>query len=156
MKRLNDLIGLPVVSSQDGRILGNLTGLRLKSGGAEILGMCVRTAGLRQRRLVASAQDTLMLGDMSAVVRRLSDVPPAPAWTPQPGQRVLSTDGGLLGLLSGALVDCDHMQVVALEISRGALDDFRMGRLWVRSFRGSDERIIASPEEIDDGEEGDA
>lgn len=49
-------------------------------------------------------------------------------------RRALSTDGQLLGAVSGAMIDETTRDVQALQLSRGYIDDLLVGRQWVRHF----------------------
>lgn len=133
MKRLNSLIGMPVVcrSKRVGRtIRGELTDdlTRLK-------GIWVG-AGLRGTRWISS--DALqMLGQVAILAdelgtRRRMACPPLL-------RRAISTDGTRLGAVIGAEIDELSFAVTALELSRGLWDDLLNRRLHITTYTANRE-----------------
>lgn len=133
MKRLNSLIGMPVVcrSKRVGRALrGELTDdlTRLK-------GIWVG-AGLRGTRWIPS-EALQMLGQVAILAdglgtrRRMECAPLL--------RRAVATDGTRLGAVTGAEIDELSFAVTALELSRGLWDDLTDRRLCVSTYTANRE-----------------
>ena len=67
------------------------------------------------------------------------------------GLTVLSTAGERLGWVTDAFVEESSGRVLALEVSRGIVDDFSRGRIRVRDFTMRPDGVVAVTEEA--GEE---
>lgn len=133
MKRLNGLIGMPVVcrSRRVGRALrGELTEDLTRLKGVWV------GAGLRGTRYIPS-EALQMLGQVAILAdglgeRRRMDCPPLL-------RRAVSTDGTRLGAVTGAEIDELSFAVTALELSRGLWDDLTDRRLRVTTYTANRE-----------------
>jgi uncharacterized protein YrrD len=125
---MNRLIGLPVICGE--KKLGRVSAVTLARDGGRLAGLMVR-GGLHGARWVP-AEAVLCLGALSILVR-------ADGGKRQEGQtfrlgRVSDTSGMRLGCVTDARLDEQTLDVDALEITFGPLDDLLIGRRWVRGF----------------------
>lgn len=134
--RLTRVIGLPVILGQ--RLAGHVERARLTPDGRQLAGLVIRR-GLGGARWV-SRETICVLGDVSVVLRgaptRLSGESAAPP------HRVTDESGLTLGRVTDAWLQPDTLQISALEVSLGPIEDLRQGRLRVRHWdlqSGSDD-----------------
>ena len=125
---LNRLVGLTVVvgEKQDGHVLRGV----LSRDGRRLRGLVVR-GGLRGTRWL-SGEDISVLGDVSVIARS------KPGRCPKDSAfrlfRVTDTLGARLGVVTDALIDEKTLNVVALQVSSGPIDDLISGRWYATSF----------------------
>ena len=75
---------------------------------------------------------------LPAAIRRQEDVI---------GLSVLDTSGERLGWVTDAFIEESSGRVLALEVSRGIVDDFSRGRIRVRDFTMRPDGVVAVTEE---------
>lgn len=138
---LNRLVGLPVVLN--GRRIGQIERAFLNKSGKMLGGIVVRN-GIRGAKWLSHAH-VLALGGVCVLAKDEPEKVPKDARFTL--SRVQDTSGLRLGVVTDALIDTDSMQVMALEISSGPVDDFMHGRLYAKEFVVKISR--ASPEEGD-------
>lgn len=128
IRDMRTLTGLPVISK--GRRIGRAACVELTDDLTRIRGLFV-DCGMRGSRFIPEQMIDL-LGEVAIITggsgRRTS------ARNPTLQRRALSTDGRLLGAVSGAMIDENTRSVEALLLSRGYIDDLLVGRQWVRQY----------------------
>ena len=133
MKRLNGLMGMPVVCRS--RRIGRALRGELSDDLTRLKGIWVG-AGLRGTRYIPS-EALQMLGDVAILTDSLGT-----RWrmhcTPLM-RRAVSTDGTRLGAVTGAEIDELSFAVTALELSRGLWDDLAHSRLYVTAYTANRE-----------------
>ncbi len=125
---MNRLIGLPVICGE--KKLGRVSAVLLTKGGDRLAGLMVQ-GGMRSAKWVP-AESILCLGTISILVGSGG----GKKQEAQPFRlgRVSDTGGMRLGCVTDARLNELTMDVDALEITFGPLDDLFVGRRWVRSF----------------------
>jgi uncharacterized protein YrrD len=120
------LIGLPVI--RGGKTVGLLEQAVLEESGKKLRGIIIRE-GLGGARWV-DREDIQTIGGVSVLVSGDLKKPPREA-NFRLG-RVQDTSGLRLGTVTDALINSETLEVEALEISNGPLDDLLHGR-WLAS-----------------------
>jgi len=125
---MRSLTGLPVIHR--GKRIGRAVSVELTNDLTRMRGLYV-DCGLRGSRFIPEHMIGV-LGEVAIIAEGLGQRanrknPPLP-------RRALSTDGRLLGAVSGAMIDESTRNVEALLLSRGYIDDLLGGRQWVRRF----------------------
>lgn len=128
MIRLGRLAGLPVIL--EGASLGRVEQSVLSRDGHALAGLVVRR-GLGAARWVAS-RDILVLGDVSVIVCRKPGKVPADAGFTLTG--VKDSAGLNLGRVTDVFLHRRSLQVAALEITLGLVEEFTLGRLLARQY----------------------
>lgn len=126
--RLMRVLGLPAILGE--RRMGHVERAALDLKGRKLRGMVIRR-GLGGARWVGR-EDVQVLGDVSLVLQRTPgrlprDLEAAPG-------RVSDESGLTLGRVTDAWLRPDTMEVTALEVTLGPLEDLRRGRLRVRDW----------------------
>lgn len=147
MKNARSILGMPVVKG--GRKIGRVTGVDYNRSLRALAGVWVY-CGVRGTRYIART-GLSMLGDVALLAtqsgkRTHFDEPPL-------FRRALSTSGGRVGAITDALIDENTLEVPALELSLGYLDDFTGGRQRVWQFKVCDngDVIIEQPDAVPEG-----
>ncbi len=145
MKRLDEILGLPVILKQSGLKVGTVSGACLAQSGKAIAGLMIEKNHWRGKGGFLPMNGTGLIGDVSVIAEGMNSHPKA--LTPLTlGQRVVSIDGQRLGLLTNAMIDVETGEITAVEVSRGLIDDWTSGRLWVRSFQNSSSQTVVDVE----------
>ena len=126
--RLNRVVGLPAVLG--GRTLGHVERAVLDRASLQLRGFTVRR-GLLGARWV-SREGVSVLGDVSVVLQSAPVRPPKDADCPL--GRVTDESGLTLGRVTDAWLRPDTLEITALEVTLGPLEDLRRGRLRVRDW----------------------
>ena len=126
MTGIQGLIGLPVIKS--GKTVGLLEQAVLEESGKKLHGIIVRE-GLGGAKWVDS-EHIQTIGGVSVLVNGDLKKPPKEAAFRL--GRVQDTTGLRLGTVTDALINPDTLEVEALEISNGPVDDLLYGR-WLAS-----------------------
>lgn len=135
MTSLNRLVGLPVVLN--GRKIGQIERAILNKSGKKLSGMVVRD-GIRGAKWLKS-DDIVALGGISVLSQKpLGKLPKDARFSLS---RVQDTSGLRLGMVTDAFLNPETMEVIALEISSGPVDDFMHGRLYAREFVVKDSKV---------------
>jgi uncharacterized protein YrrD len=128
MTSLRKLIGLPVVL--DGRNAGHILRAVLTRDGKKLRGLILR-GGMRGPRWL-SREQILLIGKVSVIGSG------QPRKVPKDAEyklfRVSDADGTRLGVVSDAILHEETLEVVALEISSGPVDDLVDGRWLATAF----------------------
>lgn len=146
IKDLRNITGLPVILG--GKRIGRAAGVELTDDLTRMSGLYV-DCGMRGSRFIPERMIGI-LGEVSIIAegsgRRAS------AKSGALPRRALSTDGQLLGAVSGAMIDETTREVTALQLSRGYIDDVLVGRQWVRHFTvNRDSGDVIFPEDTPKG-----
>ena len=128
MKNLRLLVGMPVICG--GRKLGRVVQAQVSEELTCMTGLFV-DAGIKGTRFIPSS-DVSVLGDVAVLVRS-EGRRGARAQCGYP-RRALTPDGKHLGAICGAGVNEESLNVEALELSIGWLEDVLTGRRRVRRF----------------------
>ncbi len=128
MKNLRLLVGMPVIC--EGRKLGRVVQAQVSGELTRMTGLFV-DAGLKGTRFIP-AEDVNVLGDVAVLVRSAG----RRGVRAQCGypRRALAPDGKRLGAICGAGVNEESLNVEALELSVGWLEDMLTGRRRVSRF----------------------
>ena len=122
------MIGMPVMI--DGKLAGSVLRGVLTEDGRTLRGIVMR-GGIKGARWLPREQISL-IGDLSIIGRG------ATSRVPRDAQyrlfRVSDPEGARLGIVTDALLSEETLQVAALEISEGPLDDLISGRWYATSF----------------------
>ncbi|MBP3452380.1 MAG: hypothetical protein J6M20_01515 [Clostridia bacterium] len=126
--RLGSLVGLP--AALNGQLVGLVEQTVLTTDGRALRGLVVRHGLGSARWVEAEAID--VLGDVSVILRR------KPARLPRDASFTLTsvkdTAGLNLGRVTDAYVNPATLQVTALEISLGLVEELTLGRMLARQF----------------------
>ena len=128
MIRLGSVVGLP--AALEGRMVGRVEQAVLTPDGHALRGLVLRHGLGGARWVDASAID--VLGEVSVILGR------KPQRLPPDADFILTSvkdTGGLnLGRVTDAYVNPATMQVTALEVSLGLVEELTLGRMLARSF----------------------
>ena len=127
--RLMRVLGLPVILGQ--RRVGHVERIALDPQGRQVLGIVIRR-GMGPRRWAPRA-GVQVLGDVSLVLSNAPEKKP-PQGTEDVPHRVTDESGLTLGRVTDAWLQADTLDVTALEVTLGPLEDILRGRLRVRSW----------------------
>jgi len=133
MPKGRELVGLPVISQDQGEELGRVQDLLYDEQAGCLKGLLLADGGwLRQSQVVDFAR-LAGRGPKSFTVTGAGDVShelPSGArrWQEIKGLRLLNQEGEELGLVEDLVVDLPSGQVQALEISTGLVNDLLEGR----------------------------
>ena len=145
MKGVKAFVGMPVILA--GKRVGHVACLTLDEGLTRVTGLRV-ARGLRGNRFI-SAGSVSLLGDVAVLVADQGVRPGGERGLNL--RRATTTDGQILGAITGALIDERTLQVTALELSSGWWDDLARGRRYVYGWTASSgENVILEC----DGERG--
>jgi len=128
MMRLKKLIGLPVVLN--GRNAGHVLKAVVTRDGHNLRGLILR-GGVRGPRWLSREQIQL-LGKVSIIAS--GETRKVPRDAEYKLFRVSDSDGTRLGVVSDAVIHEETLQVIALEISSGPVDDLIDGRWLATAF----------------------
>jgi len=126
--RLSRVVGLPVIHA--GKLLGHVEQAVADGEGRHLTGLVIRR-GLRGTRW-ASRTDVGVLGEVSVVLTHLPQRPPQRVQ--KPWGLVKDASGLTLGRVTDMWLQPETMEVTALEVSLGPLEDIRHGRLRVEDW----------------------
>ena len=126
MTGIQGLIGLPVI--RGGKTVGMLEQAILEESGRKLRGIIVRE-GIGGAKWV-DVEDIRTIGGVSVLISGDLKKPPKEAGFRL--GRVQDTSGLRLGTVTDALLNPDTLEVEALEISNGPVDDLLYGR-WLAS-----------------------
>ena len=126
--RLTRVLGLPAILGE--RLLGHVERTALDPRLRRLRGLVIRR-GLGGARWV-SREGVSVLGDVSVVLQSAPGRPPKDADCPL--GRVTDESGLTLGRVTDAWLKPDTLEITALEVTLGPLEDLRRGRLRVRDW----------------------
>ena len=126
--RLNRVVGLPVILGE--RRVGHVERVALTPQARQLRGLVIRN-GLGGARWVPR-EGVSVLGDVSLVLREAPGRMPSEA--PEVPRRVTDGSGLTLGRVTDAWIRPDTLEVTALEITLGLLEDLLHGRLRLRDW----------------------
>ena len=131
----SQLIGLPLVEKESGRILGRIVEIEYLPGERALRGLYYRTGGFLHRTCRLPMELVTVMGAHAVICRR---APQQAAKVPDPLERtaVYSQTGEMLGRLGDILVDPANYAVTGMELRRSFLDDLRDGRPVIRDITG--------------------
>ncbi len=145
MKGLKAFVGMPVIVG--GKRIGHVAYLTLDERLTRVTGLRI-ARGLRGNRFV-SASSVSLLGDVAVLVTNEGVRPSGERGLNL--RRATTTDGQILGAITGAMIDERTLQVAALELTSGWWDDLARGRRYVYGWTASQgENVILES----DGERG--
>lgn len=113
-----------------GKRIGRAAQVELTEDMTRMRGLYV-DCGMRGSRFIPEEMIELV-GDVAVILRGSGRR--ASAKTNALPRRALSTDGQLLGAVSGAMINETTRNVEALQLSRGYIDDLLAGRQWIRHY----------------------
>lgn len=128
MTRLGSLVGLP--AALEGRMVGRVEQAVLTPDGRSLRGLVLRH-GLGSARW-AAAGSIGVLGQVAVVLREKPVRPPKKADFMLTS--VKDSAGLNLGRVTDVYINPETMQVVALEISLGVVEELRLGRMLARQY----------------------
>ena len=146
MKRLNEVIGLPVMCG--GQRMGFVSALCLSPDAHDVIGLNMQRSF--RGGIFVPESGIRRLGE------RFVEIDRPQAQKTRPGAKfapACDTQGMQLGLITDAAIDEQTLHVTALEISFGPLDDLIGGRRWVHRFTAEEHtgRIVISLPEWERG-----
>lgn len=145
MKGLKAFVGMPVIAGE--RRIGHVAYLTLDESLTHVTGLRI-ARGLRGNRFVP-ASDVSLLGEVAVLVTSEGVRPGNERGLSL--RRATTTDGQILGAITGAMIDERTLKVAALEMSCGWWDDLARGRRYVYSWTANQgENVILES----DGEGG--
>lgn len=142
MKRLNEVVGLPVMCG--GQRMGFVSALCLSPDVHDVVGLNVQRTF--RSGIFVPESGIRRIGD------RCVDILPPQVQKPRAPTRfspACDVQGMQLGLITDAAIDEKTLRITALEISFGPLDDLIGGRRWVHRFTAEAETgrvVITLPE----------
>jgi uncharacterized protein YrrD len=125
VKGVKAFVGMPVILN--GRRIGHVACLTLDEGLKSVTGLRI-ARGLRGNRFIPSSAVSL-LGDVAVLVTDEGVRPGGERGLNL--RRATTTDGQILGAITGALIDERTLSVAALELSSGWWEDLVRGRKYV-------------------------
>ena len=125
VKGVKAFAGMPVVLN--GKRIGHVACLTLDEELTRVTGLRI-ARGVRGNRFIPSG-DVSLLGDVAVLVTGEGRRPNGEHGLNL--TRALTTDGQILGAITGALIDEGTLEVAALELSSGWWDDLARGRKYV-------------------------
>lgn len=126
--RLARVLGLPAILGE--RLMGRVERASLDVQGRQLKGLMIRR-GLGGAKWVGR-DGVSVLGDVSVVLKSAPERPPKEAEVPL--GRVMDESGLTLGRVTDAWLRPQTLEVTALEVTLGPLEDLRRGRLRVRDW----------------------
>ena len=144
MKRLNEMIGLPVMCG--GSKVGVVASMCLSPDSRAIDGFNIRR-GLRSGLFVPG---THVCGMSDKRIEIVSAQGSAAQREKELGT-VCDRRGKAVGLITDAAIDEQTLQVIALEVTFGPVDDLMDGRRWIRRFTACAHGIMISVPEWERG-----
>lgn len=146
MKRLNELIGLPVMCG--GQRMGFVSALCLSPDVHDVIGLNLQRAF--RSGIFVPESGIRRLGDRFVEIERPQS---QKARAPAKFSPACDAQGMQLGVITDAAIDEKTLHVAALEISFGPLDDLIGGRRWVHRFTAEADtgRIVISLPEWEGG-----
>ena len=149
MREIGSIIGLTVVSTGEGESLGTITEVVVDLAAGIIVGVIVGRGpaekGIRVGDLQAIGSDAVLV-ESTQVAEHLSAIPELverPRFSQQLPE-VITSDGRLLGRLTGVYVDSQTKKVARFEVSGGAWQDLTEGVLSLPIVKG----IIHGPDVV--------
>jgi len=131
VKGVKTFVGMPVILG--GRRIGHVACLTLDEGLRKVTGLRI-ARGLRGNRFIPSNAVSL-LGDVVVLVTEEGVRPSGERGLNL--RRATTTDGQILGAITGALIDERTLSVAALELSSGWWEDLARGRRYVYGWTAS-------------------
>ena len=128
VKSSKSLMGMPVICS--GKRLGRVSQISLADDLTKVKGLWI-DCGLRGTRFIDGTQLD-MLGEVAVLAResgKRSQCDERPMM-----RRALSTDGVRIGAITDAVIDEKTLEVKALELTQGYVDDLLSGRRRIWQF----------------------
>ncbi len=144
MKGVKAFVGMPVIL--DGKRIGHVACLTLDEGLTRVTGLRI-ARGLRGNRFIP-ARAVSLLGDVAVLVT--DEGVRAGGERGLTIRRATTTDGQILGAITGALVDEGTRLVAALELTSGWWEDLARGRRYVYGWTANPGSVILEC----DGERG--
>jgi uncharacterized protein YrrD len=147
VKGVKAFVGMPVILN--GRRIGHVACLTLDERLEKVTGLRI-ARGLRGNRFIPSCAVSL-LGDVAVLVTEEGIRPSGERGLNL--RRATTTDGQILGAITGALIDERTLSVAALELSSGWWEDMARGRRYVYGWtacQGESESVVLEC----DGERG--
>ncbi len=145
MKGVKAFVGMPVILG--GKRIGHVACLTLDESLTRVTGLRI-ARGLRGNRFVPAGYVSL-LGDVAVLVTNEGVRPSGERGLNL--RRATTTDGQILGAITGAMIDERTLKVAALELTSGWWDDLARGRRHVYGWTASQgENVILES----DGEGG--
>lgn len=135
MRRLQEMIGLPVM--RGGRRFGTVSSLCLSADVRRVTGVNVRRT-LRGDVFVPGEKVRTLDADRIEIAPDGESAARADA---KPGA-VCDRSGVRVGLVTDAAIDEQTLEVTALEVTFGPMDDLLGGRRWVRRFTACAHGIV--------------
>ncbi len=128
MKGVKAFVGMPVILN--GKRIGHVACLTLDEGLTKVTGLRI-ARGLRGNRFIPSSAVGL-LGDVAVLVKEDGVRPGGERGLNL--RRATTTDGQILGAITGVLIDERTLNVAALELSSGWWEDLVRGRRFVNGW----------------------
>jgi len=150
------IVGLQVVGTKDGKVLGQVTQVICDLASGEMLGLVLGKGaaekGVLAKDIKTIGEDAVMVED-SAVARHLSELPELMQRRRDPSEApilVLTDDGSRLGHLSRIWIDPVAKKVTRYEVSAGLLRTLTEGALLLPvvpgSVHGEDTLVVPAAE----------
>ncbi len=130
MPRSSDLIGLPVLTSREMKRIGRVQEILLTKDGSRICGLVLDGGGLLHHRRVLDFRAVKMLGATHVLVEEtyLASEAGTCCGDSLHGLPVLDVTGEELGMMDDIHFDPSTGRIVALQLSRGFVDDLLGGK----------------------------
>jgi len=127
VKNMKSLLGRPVL--MNGKTVGHVTDVELDERLLRLVALYI-DGGLYGTRRIGGDRIRL-LGDVSVLVTGIGK-----RGRPKEARlrRARLSDGSRVGAVTGALIDEETLEIKALELTRGYLDDLLTGRQWISRY----------------------
>lgn len=125
MKR-KQLLGLPVVDKETGRVLGRVSEVWYEPGHKRLSGLFFNGTGLLGRQKCVALEDIAVLGEYSVIVNH-DAVTPAPPTRSVIHARVCAQDGSFFGRVGDLEIQPSNGAVLSMVVERSLTDDLMHG-----------------------------
>jgi len=142
LKRRDEIIGLPAINKEDGKKLGYVKDIIVKTGKKRITGVLVESEGFLKRLFFIPLDKICVFGDVAVIVNinsssvqniKKNNKGYEHASSPI-GVQVMTKDGNEIGVISNIILDESDGSIQGYEVSQGFFDDLFKGRMHFREI----------------------
>ncbi|QOR35697.1 PRC-barrel domain-containing protein [Clostridium sp. 'deep sea'] len=137
MKRIKDILNLPVIALDTGQKIGSVIDVIYSVSQRRLIGLLIEKVALINSKLVITPENIINIGNDTVTITSnnalykpssIPDVYQAMAEQGFNNQRLISRAGDELGIIDDLVIDENSGILVALDISGGIISDLIYGR----------------------------